>query len=289
MPLPNVLGIGFPRAGTTYLSHVLAEHSDVCFSQRKETHYFQREDPIDAYEHQFSHYTGEHVTMEWTVGYCADLNALKRIRRILGTGVLFLISYRNVIDVVRSYYFYQMTSDPNSTAAKLSQREWFLDLQSSPKRTWKKWRNDTIGRYDEQYNLFRKVFPDSHILIINYDQMIRDKEKFFRALIGQLGIEYSDHWKTVGDVNVSYGYKNRFIDKLLRKALIMAYGSQGANIRYRGPSDKRPVFVKAVQYVNARQKTSDADAEDIIKEHLSPHYEKFEKLIRSDRHAILLP
>ena len=280
MPLPNVLGIGFPRAGTTYLSHVLAKHSDVCFSQRKETHYFQREDPIDTYEHQFSHYTGEHVTMEWTVGYCADLNALKRIRRILGTGVLFLISYRNLIDVVRSHYFYQMTIDPNSTAAKLSQREWLLDLLR---------RNDTIGRYDEQYRLFRGVFPDSHILIINYDKMIRDKEKFFRALFGQLGIEYSDHWKTVGDVNVSHGYKNRFIDKLLRKVLYIAYGRQGANIRYKGPSDKRPVFVKAVQYVNARQKTLGAGVEDIIKEQLSPHYEKFEKLIRSDRHAILLP
>ena len=41
--LPNFLGIGVPRGGTTWLHELLSSHSEVYMpTQRKEIHYFDR-------------------------------------------------------------------------------------------------------------------------------------------------------------------------------------------------------------------------------------------------------
>jgi hypothetical protein len=40
--LPDTIGVGFGRSGTTYIAHVLSKHPGVCLSSRKETRFFSQ-------------------------------------------------------------------------------------------------------------------------------------------------------------------------------------------------------------------------------------------------------
>jgi hypothetical protein len=88
---PNLLIIGPPKSGTTFLFQILRMHPDICASIIKETRYFSpilRNETIrsfDNYLKYFKHYNNERVIMEATPGYFyGGENMATKIKEILG-------------------------------------------------------------------------------------------------------------------------------------------------------------------------------------------------------------
>ena len=95
---PNLLIIGPPKSGTTFLFQILRMHPDICASIIKETRYFSpilRNETIrsfDNYLKYFKHYNNERVIMEATPGYFyGGENMATKIKEILEVG--FNIGY----------------------------------------------------------------------------------------------------------------------------------------------------------------------------------------------------
>lgn len=74
-PLPNLLIVGTPKAGSTTLFDALAAHPQVCPASTKETGYFlpllrgEPLAPLDTYRSYFRSYSGEPIVLEATPSY----------------------------------------------------------------------------------------------------------------------------------------------------------------------------------------------------------------------------
>lgn len=107
--LPNFIGIGAPKCGTTWLAKCLAEHPDVFMASAKETMFFASsyipEKIKDEYEAHFSTVTNEKAVGEFSVDYFTDVHAPQRIKNHLSNPKLVVV-LRNPIEQVYSFYWH---------------------------------------------------------------------------------------------------------------------------------------------------------------------------------------
>ena len=106
--IPNFIGIGAPKAGTTWLSRCLSEHPDVYMAPIKETEFFKFGDcfsRLHEYSKYFAGANGEHAVGEFTVRYLAMEKVPERIAMSI-PDVKILVSLRNPIEQVQSWYWH---------------------------------------------------------------------------------------------------------------------------------------------------------------------------------------
>ena len=106
--LPTFIGIGAPKAGTTWLANALAAHPDVGFSRDKEPDFFSYKYPkstLAEYEHLFRHAEGKAAVGEFSTGYLADEDAAERVHRHL-PDVRLVAAFRNPVGQVYSHYWH---------------------------------------------------------------------------------------------------------------------------------------------------------------------------------------
>ena len=106
--LPTFIGIGAPKAGTTWLSNVLEDHPGVCMSAQKEPDYFSYKydnSSISYYQGLFSCDSGSLAAGEFSTGYLADPNAASRIANDL-PDVKLIAVLRNPVAQIYSHYWH---------------------------------------------------------------------------------------------------------------------------------------------------------------------------------------
>lgn len=106
--LPNLLGIGAPKAATTWLAGVLAAHSDVFMPAQKELNAFHYHDcygHLRAYLNHFAEWRGEPIRCDFSVRYLASPRAMIRAKNLVPDAKL-LVCLRNPVDQVQSHYWH---------------------------------------------------------------------------------------------------------------------------------------------------------------------------------------
>ena len=107
---PTFLGIGAPKAGTTWLARCLAEHPDVFLVDTKETNFFDW-DTVDGrwseYERHYLNATDEHAVGEVSVRYFASKAAPARAHKYLPDARLFAV-IREPGQQLLSHYYHLM-------------------------------------------------------------------------------------------------------------------------------------------------------------------------------------
>jgi hypothetical protein len=106
--LPNFIGIGAPKAATTWMFQCLQEHPDVFVADVKETDYFAYKFPSTSQEKYEQHFEG--VTDETAVGelstlYLAAPKVPERTYSVIPEAKLF-VSLRNPTEQVYSHYWH---------------------------------------------------------------------------------------------------------------------------------------------------------------------------------------
>ncbi len=171
--LPNVLGIGVQRSGTTWLHNQLAMHPEVCVpDKRKEVHYFDRyyENGINWYKSFFScDGKGGNVSCiaEITPMYMYDPNVPKRILDTLGS-VRFIVILRDPVDRAVSQY--------RLAKRQFNLREDFREyLEGNP---------DVLKRgiYTEQLDNYFKLFAPKSFLFLRFEDVTRNPALIFDQL-----------------------------------------------------------------------------------------------------------
>lgn len=107
--LPQFIGIGAPKAATTWLFHCLREHPKIFIPLQKEIGFFsyltEIDHRLDEYAEYFSDAKPGQVKGEIFVNYLENKRAPDRIKRHLGNIKLF-VSLRNPVDQIYSYYWH---------------------------------------------------------------------------------------------------------------------------------------------------------------------------------------
>ena len=106
--LPTFIGIGAPKAGTTWLANLLAEHPEIDFSHDKEPDFFSYKYPendFSVYEGLFDHARPGAAVGEFSTGYLTWEGVPERIYRHI-PDVKLIVSFRNPVEQVYSHYWH---------------------------------------------------------------------------------------------------------------------------------------------------------------------------------------
>tara|TARA_R110002096_G_scaffold377058_2_gene570935 strand:+ start:16262 stop:18241 length:1980 start_codon:yes stop_codon:yes gene_type:complete len=216
--LPDFIGIGAMRAGTTTLYNYCAGHPDIGVSKIKETDFFIQQKNwyrgLQWYKSLFSDQAkirGE-FSPNYTKGSVFD-DVPERIHAHLPQVKLIYI-VRNPVDRAVSQYTHSFLS-----GAQLP------DLQSLIGSH--EWRHliDTSS-YAKQLRKFYALFPPEQILILNLETLKNDPQKVLSQLAAFLGV--GNNWNT--DATMRENTSNS-LARLSPRALRMANSEGGAWIK----------------------------------------------------------
>lgn len=217
---PEFIGLGAQRAGTSWIYACLYEHPTVCVPV-KEIHFFSRERNwprgYEWYEGIFERCSPDATAGEFSTSYLADPTTPERIHRRYPE-VRLVASLRN--PVKRAYSNYMNDIMAGVVKAKTPFRE---ALKEHPEYLEQ-------GRYAAQLERYLQYFPRAQILILIYEDSLRDPLSFIRTIYRFIGVD-SSFVPSMIDARINEGRVPRFawLDYLLMKTsgLLRSRGLHG--------------------------------------------------------------
>lgn len=209
MTLPTFLGIGVPRAGTTWLHTLLDGHPDVYLpSRRKEVRFFDRyyDRGLAWYETFFCE--PEQADRYEAIGeispqyfYCEE--CARRISSALPDAKLLLM-LRHPVDRAYSNYGF--------VVQRRNYRGSFEEFLSTRPKAVEK------GFYSQHLNEYLRYFDRSQILALVFEEAVADGGAARQALASFLGLSADGFPSSVGRVNASTVPEHRALASFAVKA-----------------------------------------------------------------------
>ncbi len=175
--LPSFFVLGTQKAGTTSLHDWLVQQPDVSLPIMKETHFFAQDEKyargIEWYINQFPNINENLIIGEIGPEYMYSEQAPFRIREWIHAPN-FIFIFRHPIE--RAYSNYLMESRMG-----YEQLSFYQALVEEPRRladgNWEKRAHYSYiarGRYTQQVDKYKQIFPESKYLYIKFDDLIAD-------------------------------------------------------------------------------------------------------------------
>lgn len=176
--LPNFLGVGAARAGTTWIARNLAEHPDIFLPRKKELHFFDRhyQEGVSHYEAEFESWSGQSAIGEITPQYFHNETVAVRIKDLL-PNVKLLLCLRNPIERAYSHYWKSKASFPDPTNASFEEK-----LESLPEII-------NAGFYFDHLQRYMTLFPVEQIHILLFDELEEQPDKVLRDMYTFLHVD----------------------------------------------------------------------------------------------------
>lgn len=187
--LPQFIGIGAAKSGTTWLARNLSRHPEVFVPQRKELNSFDYhefdEACVESYKRHFRCPREIRVTGEFSTIYLQSERAPPRIRRLI-PDVKLLVSLRNPIEQIYSHYWHLRRQNFHQGAACRTP----LSIE------------DAIDRYPhlliepasyfKHLSRWRRLFAEDQMLIVFFDDIVLSPSTVLETVWAFLGIESLD-------------------------------------------------------------------------------------------------
>lgn len=187
----HFIGIGAARSGTTWLTHCLRAHPQLCLSEPKEVRYFNRRTlpdeplrgqpnpnhakPLDWYLNHFRHSRPGQLNGECSPAYLYDEEAPSAIRRAFPNAKL-MVCLRNPIDRAYSHYWLDRgiaTLGDISFEDAIERHAFYTEM----------------GRYARQLKRYLTGFPRAQLLILFAEDMRRQPDAEVAKVLRFLGVE----------------------------------------------------------------------------------------------------
>lgn len=177
----DFIGIGVPRAGTTWISECLQQHPDICFSKKKEIGFFNNDyeyqKGIEYYQTYFNHCSGNGILGEFTPDYFLRKKTAMRIKNFF-PNVKLIINLRNPIDRFYSQFLFSKMNcklGRNVHPNEIIESNDIKHVQS--------------GHYYEALKNYLEVFSRNQIIIMFYDDIKKDPHKFIKKIYSYLSVK----------------------------------------------------------------------------------------------------
>lgn len=199
--LPTFLGIGAPKAGTTWLYQLLDGHPEVQMSQhRKEVHYFDRHfaKGPDWYAKYFPTAAGPppRAVGEFTTHYLYDATVPSRVPTVPSID-RFLLILRNPVDQAFSHYRFRRRQDNLAVSF-----EEFLVAEPGVLE---------LGNYGRHLAPWLQRFDLDQFLLLVYEHAVLDPAATQQQLGAHLGIDADRFPATVGSTNDAFVPRRRVL------------------------------------------------------------------------------
>ena len=173
--LPEFLGVGPPRTGTTWLHNVLEGHADLPYGI-KETGFFSvyYDKGIDWYARHFRYATGERPVGEISC-YFFEPEARERIKTHI-PNCKIIVTMRDPVD--RLYSMYKLLR--HTAAVRRGTLEETLNLWPSMAKG---------NRYASHLQGWFDQFGRENILVTMYDELRSDPQQYLNRVTGFVGID----------------------------------------------------------------------------------------------------
>src|SRR3989344_1795112 len=203
----DFIGSGAPRCGTTKLSRGLAEHPEICFSERKELHYFNFDHIYNQGQGYlsrfFTHCQNKKIRGEWSTDYLYSKKAAERIKSH-NPKVKILISLRHPVDRAYSHYLLQKYS-----GSIMPWQTFNSAIAGNDKYNYLK-----LGLYAAPLKDYMRIFLGEQMHIIIYEEFIDDPASTFKQLYQFLGVN-PDFVPHSLNENVDYRARKKFHSLIL--------------------------------------------------------------------------
>jgi hypothetical protein len=177
--LPTFLGIGAPKAGTTWLHDVLASHPRIWVPRRHELHYFDRnfergEGWYGGFFPRPSERDRYAAVGEVTPHYLYDARCAERISAVPSVRKLILL-LRDPVDRAWSHYWFRVRIENYEGSF-----EEFLEDRPEA-RTW--------GLYGRHLQKYLSLFPEENLLVLVYEKVFEDLPEALERLAAFLEVD----------------------------------------------------------------------------------------------------
>jgi len=176
----NFMIIGAMKCGTSSLASMLSEHPEICFSRPKEPDFFLKytdwESRLHKYDEHFNHKKGR-LRGEGSTGYTKLLSTRHNLVQNLynyNKDLKFIYLVRHPVDRAVSHYLhsYQRGFVLSSFHHSLSRSEIL-----------------SVGRYYTQLLPYFQLFGKDKILILKFEEYVKDHIKTLEETAAFLGID----------------------------------------------------------------------------------------------------
>ncbi len=286
-PLPDFLGIGVPKAGTTSLHRYLAAHPDVAMSRTKEPHYFVHADgrrawcgpgddrstagdvyAWDDYQALFED-AGGRVAGEFSPQYLADPAVPARVRRRL-PDARFLLILRD--PVARAYSnFLHLRRNHREPVADFEQALALEDERLAA--GWEPfWGYRNQSRYGTHLRPWLAAFPRDRFLALSLDELRRAPREALHRVHDFLGVAHHDPDYEVH--NAGGVARVEFLRQRLQRAAPF-----GGASRYVLPAFLRRRLHRSLRRLNARYPPIDPATDARLRQEFLPEVEAVERAL----------
>ena len=198
LPSPNFFIVGAAKAGTTSLHAYLSSHPQVFMSAVKEPHYFAPFEPSaefdnfipavsdpKAYQMLFAGSQSYRAIGEASPSYLCNADAAKRIKSAIPDAKI-IISLRNPVQRAYSHYLMEYHAGRESLAFDAA-----IDADQS--RKTKGWGISfqylELSSYAEQVERFIAEFGRDKVLVVLFENLVRDRAQTMREIADFLKID----------------------------------------------------------------------------------------------------
>ena len=186
-PLPDFLGIGVPKAGTTWLYENLMAHPGVFLPRKKEIHYFDLNwfQPLSWYSEIFAR-AGHLPKGELTPTYCA-LSA-SRIRAIadLMPSIKLVLILRDPVARDWSHIRMKLLRDTGRSGSEVPEEE-FLAFAKRDKSLYR-------GDYPRMLEHWLAAFGRDQLHIALYEDLVAEPRVFLERVLAHIGVLPPHPW-----------------------------------------------------------------------------------------------
>ena len=232
-PLPEFIGLGTQKGGTTTLHRLLEQHPDVYLPACKEVHFFDLN--YDAgegwYRNHFADAKPHHKCGEITPFYLFHPDVPDRIQNLLPKARMVVL-LRDPVERTISQLFHARkrgfeTLEPADALAAEPRR-----LQSGDPVSLQKHSYLSRSRYLEQLDRYEVLFPREQLLILRSEDLFSTPESIWQKLLSFLQLTPIDLPEALPRANAGDGLGDR-IDPALRQQLRQQLAETVAGVRSR--------------------------------------------------------
>ncbi|MGB1252159.1 MAG: sulfotransferase family protein [Candidatus Promineifilaceae bacterium] len=180
--LPDYIGIGTPKAGTTWWHQLILAHPEVVQNKAglKELNYFQHltfrdYEPtvVNGYKAFFQE-ERDVITGEWSPGYLGQPLCLESIAELCPTSKLLLM-LRNPVDRTISHYNQILSVRMKNLGIRGQHRKHLYSVFHAYQQSM------LLSLHAESLQKLLTLFPREQILILQYEQCVREPEAQLQA------------------------------------------------------------------------------------------------------------
>ena len=218
-PLPEFLGLGTQKGGTTTLHRLLEQHPDVYLPACKEVHFFdQNHDAGDSwYRNHFANAKPNQTCGEITPFYLFHPDVPARIYQHIPNARLIVL-LRDPVERAISQVFHaqRLGFEPLPIDEALAAEQSRLAIGEP--YSFQKHSYHSRSRYLEQLDRYEALFPREQLLILRSEDLFSTPERIWRQLLSFLELKPMDWPGALPRANAGDGLGDR-IDPTLRQQL----------------------------------------------------------------------